>query len=585
MIAIIWDDAEHFFRGFFLLLVGAHWHMLFQNNPVLHRELMLNLRTNRSFLMLLLFQCVLAAVIYLAWPEQTRLDLSEKSQANRELVDFFFLSQFVIASLLAPSFAASTISGEKERLTYEMLLASPLPPIGVVWGKLWASVTHLILMMIASLPIVMLLLPLGGVSPLEVLGGYFGMMSCVIVFSVISMFCSSIFSRTSSALVTSYIIILPLLLIAGGMWFGLRNQSALRLQLILTVLPTLGIPLCLYLFYFMADRMLYPPDIGSEGREVVDEQIEKQDVIGLYIDRDAWPDRWFAPAKRDTLMNDGDNPIYDKEMRSEIFSQGTLMMRVLIQVGFLLSVILMPTLYFSTMYAFVFPCYIVLFNILLGPVFSAGSITSERERQTLDLLLTTTISPWSIVLGKLMASLRVSTVLTLLMAWPLVLGVVLNFWLFINVWASVLSFAILILLTCLSTAVVGMFCSSLVRKTSHSMLLTYSFIIGLYLFPPAFEFFGRYFLSRAAGDPWVSAISVFSPFSAASRLPAYDNNVISNPLVIPFQTRINTGVIEVADYAHFGMYVVLTMLLIGTLMGIMVYRFNRRWQVSLGDES
>ncbi|MEZ6075009.1 MAG: hypothetical protein R3C56_04835 [Pirellulaceae bacterium] len=46
-------------------------------------------------------------------------------QPPRQLVDFFFLGQYVLASLMAPTFAAGAISGEKERKTYEMLLASP----------------------------------------------------------------------------------------------------------------------------------------------------------------------------------------------------------------------------------------------------------------------------------------------------------------------------------------------------------------------------------------------------------------------------------------------------------------------------
>ena len=44
-----------------------------------------------------------------------------------------------------------------------------------------------------------------------------------------------------------------------------------------------------------------------------------------------------------------------------------------------------------------------MFNMLVGPVFSAGSVTSERERETLDLLLTTIISPWQILWGKLIS--------------------------------------------------------------------------------------------------------------------------------------------------------------------------------------
>lgn len=554
--------------------------MFVRNNPVLHRELMINLRTDRSFLMLLLFQVALAGVVYFAWPMETRLDLSEKSQANRELVDFFFLGQFVIAALLAPSFAAGSISGEKERLSYEMLLASPLSTAAVTWGKWMASVTHLLLMMVASLPIVMLCMPLGGVSPLEVMGGYFGMTVCLLVFSMISLTCSSIFSRTSTALVTSYIIILPLLLMAGAFWFGFRNLATFRLQFILGLLPVLAIPMCVAMFHFVANRMLYPPDIGSEGKEVFDPEIEKQEVVGLYIDRNVWPDRWIVPAKRETLMEDHVNPVYDKEMRSEILSQGTLMLRVLIQVGFVLGVLLLPVLYVATEYLFIYPCYLVILNILVGPVFSAGAITSERERQTLDLLLATTLSPWTIVHGKMLAGFRVSTALTLLMAWPLVLAIVLNSQVFHKVLPSVGGFVLLILLTCVSTTVMGMFCSSVCRKTSHAIVLTYSLILAMYFAPPAMEFFFRFFLPSTTMPLPVEIASWFSPFSAAARLPAINNNL--NQFVVPTQGPITAH--EMAKYYwHFAGYLAVTVTWLAILMGVLIARFKRRWLVSFGE--
>ena len=43
--------------------------------------------------------------------------------------------------------------------------------------------------------------------------------------------------------------------------------------------------------------------------------------------------------------------------------------------------------------------------MLVGPVFLAGSVTSERERATLDLLLTTLITPWQMLWGKLLSRL------------------------------------------------------------------------------------------------------------------------------------------------------------------------------------
>ena len=154
--------------------------------------------------------------------------------------------------------------------------------------------------------------------------------------------------------------------------------------------------------------------------------------MGLYIKRDEFPDRLFAPPKRTTFLEDGANPIYDKEMRSEIFAQGTLMLRLVIQISMVLALFVMAVcLFFCPQYAPWYIAYVLLFNMLVGPVFSAGSVTSERERQTLDLLLTTLVTPWQMLWGKLLSGLRVSSVLTSFLLWPVLLAVAmmpLGFW-------------------------------------------------------------------------------------------------------------------------------------------------------------
>ena len=44
-------------------------------NPVLQRELTVNLRMGRAFVLLFLYQALLGAVVYFAWPQDSRLDL------------------------------------------------------------------------------------------------------------------------------------------------------------------------------------------------------------------------------------------------------------------------------------------------------------------------------------------------------------------------------------------------------------------------------------------------------------------------------------------------------------------------------
>ncbi len=462
--------------------------MYFVNNPVLQRELITNLRTPRAFLLMLVYQLALSAVVLLAYPQTDRLDLSEDSASIQLLVDFFFLGQFAIASLMAPSFAAGAISGEKERKTYEMLLASPIQPGAIVIGKLIAALTHLVVLMIGSLPIIMLCLPLGGVAIQELLAAYLGLLSAIFLFGAISIACSSYFKRTSASLVVSYAIILPMVVVGCIFWRALANQGLARLVLTTTILPVTSFAIGSLLLFQTSRRLLYPPDVGSGGSEVTDIENEQDNAVGLVIQRDQFPDNLFAPPRRKTLLADSANPVYDKEIHAELFSQGTLMLRLVIQLSMLMAIPLMAVL------LFVFPNlsswyigYVIIFSVLVAPVFNAGSICSERERQTLDLLLTTTITPWQILWGKLIAGFRVSYVLTMFLMWPVLLSFVLNPELARN-WPAMLIYFAIVTLCAFLNSLIALFCSTLFLKTSVSMMGSYIALMTLYMLPMAIFF-------------------------------------------------------------------------------------------------
>ncbi len=64
-------------------------------------------------------------------------------------------------------------------------------------------------------------------------------------------------------------------------------------------------PWCLAIWTVVAivinRRLLRPPDVGSEGKDVVDEEEEMKYAIGVVIDRDLFPDKLFAPRSAPTL--------------------------------------------------------------------------------------------------------------------------------------------------------------------------------------------------------------------------------------------------------------------------------------------
>jgi ABC-type transport system involved in multi-copper enzyme maturation permease subunit len=515
------------------------------------------------------YVAMLGLVVYVAWPSQPRLDLTTRPKEAERLVNLFFLGQYALMALMAPSFAAGTITGEKERKTYEMLLASPMRPGAIVLGKLLAALCHLGVLVFASLPIVMLCLPLGGVSLYEVLVTYLAMATSVIAFGMICISASSYFTRTIAALVVSYLIILPMALFCVLFYSVLEGM--VRLVIVGAIFPTACMAGCIVLFGITSRRLLHPPDVGAEAKDVVDPDLEQKSAVGMVIRSDQFPDRLFAPPRRVDFMQDNINPVYDKEMRSELFGQGTLMLRMVIQLSMFLALPLMAVcLYVSPALAPWYTSYVVLFNMLVGPVFSAGSITSERERQTLELLLCTTVSPWQILSAKLYSGLRVSCVLTSFLVWPLLLAWLLPPWTYRHDSATIIAYLGIIVLTSLTTTTVALFCSVMLRRTSVSLMTAYLLFIMLFALPVAAKAFAEVFFPAGTSPvyDWVQHSAFLSPLAAAFSLPlnlGQENAALHG-----------TGWWEYTGLSFFAFYSLLDV----TLLGSMLWLFNMRWRVS-----
>ena len=114
---------------------------------------------------------------------------------------------------------------------------------------------------------------------------------------------------------------------------------------------------------------------------------------------------------------------------------------------------------------------------VLAPAFSAGSLTLEKERRTLDLLLTTPLPPRAIVSGKLLASLAY-LVLLIISTLP-VLSVC---FLLPGLDPSSVPALYLILTTvALTFGMIGLTASALLDRTQASLAVTYLVVLPLAL--------------------------------------------------------------------------------------------------------
>ena len=113
----------------------------------------------------------------------------------------------------------------------------------------------------------------------------------------------------------------------------------------------------------------------------------------------------------------------------------------------------------------------------IAPAFTAGQISLEREKQTLDLLVSTPMRPAAIVLGKLAAALAF-VVLMIVAAVPITAIVLMYGGASVD---DIVRQQLVLLATALLLGTVGLFYSALLKRTQAATVLTYITMLVLTL--------------------------------------------------------------------------------------------------------
>ncbi len=113
---------------------------------------------------------------------------------------------------------------------------------------------------------------------------------------------------------------------------------------------------------------------------------------------------------------------------------------------------------------------LVLFTV---PAFTSASISGERERQTLEILLTTKLTPFQIILGKLASSIS----MILLLAFSSLPVLALTFSIGGITFHDLLEFMVLITVTAVYIGSIGIFFSTLFKKTTVATVSTYGALL------------------------------------------------------------------------------------------------------------
>ena len=181
----------------------------FRVNPVLLKELKVKMRGLKAVFLIGGYNLVLALLTIFIMKMTMNGNMGRVNQSNIFATYIFMvIVQFCLIGLIAPALTAGTISGEREKQTLDILMSTTLRPISIITGKLFASLSHIILLVISSIPIFSVIFLYGIIGAKELLQVFIFYIIIAITLGSIGIFFSTFIRKSTAANVLSYALVI-----------------------------------------------------------------------------------------------------------------------------------------------------------------------------------------------------------------------------------------------------------------------------------------------------------------------------------------------------------------------------------------
>lgn len=174
-------------------------------SSIILKELRMQMRSQlyhvANMLYIILISCLIFGMVWVySTARKTELQYAEK------IFSVFFIVLTLSVGMICSAFAVNAISSEREKLTINLLKTTQLRHYHIFLGKLFSLIFHVLILLFASLPVIILIMPETDISIIKILLCYLvAFVSCV-MFITIGLVWSSMFNTKVSAVYT-YIII------------------------------------------------------------------------------------------------------------------------------------------------------------------------------------------------------------------------------------------------------------------------------------------------------------------------------------------------------------------------------------------
>ena len=175
-------------------------------NPVMEKEFRLRMRTIRSPLALMFYVLAIGvlALGFIYMEVQARVPRGLTPEDSRFL--FYFLSgaQLVLISFMTPGLTAGVISGEREKQTLNILLTTQLSSSTIVLSKLFSSISFMLLVVFATLPVYSIVFLFGGISPGQLAAVFAFYVLVMVTLGSLGVLFSTLYKKTVVSVILTY---------------------------------------------------------------------------------------------------------------------------------------------------------------------------------------------------------------------------------------------------------------------------------------------------------------------------------------------------------------------------------------------
>lgn len=348
----------------------------------------------------------------------------------RELMKF----QIYGLLLLTPAMVCGSITIEKERNTLGLLFLTRLGPWGILFEKLLSRLVPIFTFLLLSMPLFAIAYSFGGVDTETMLGSIVLLFALAFQIAALSLLCSTYFRSTASAFIWSYVLQGLLMCTCGLPFvFGVLGQLVevpagggrpfgggsgpfgdlwSNVSLLLIYLTTAGFCGFWTIIFLVLSRVFLFRRAFLQPKQLVLKLFKKMDKV--FLDLNERYTRGIVLMNESVELPD-DRPIAWRETKKRSLGTVRYLFRVFV-------VIEIPLLFFcllasidpsmSESSGLSFCLYLAwILAVLILTMQSSGLIAAERSRETLNVLLTTTMTSREIILQKFAGVRRAINVL------------------------------------------------------------------------------------------------------------------------------------------------------------------------------